>query len=125
MVFFWLAHGVGALTVNQIMIKDDAGKVRATLGMGPTGNAMLSFMGNEEEAKLVLGSQPNGMPWFFMAGSTSKPILAIIAENNEPAIYLYNDSQPGQPRIGISVMDSRPMLGVFAPDGEPVWNAPQ
>lgn len=122
LVTVWFNSGLGSLDVQKITISDDEGRVRATLGMARNGTAGLAFMNEEEKPKLLLGTGPDGVPWLFMVGATKKPVLAMITTDNEPAIYFYHDSQPGQPRIGISIIDEQPGLTIFDVDGEAVWN---
>lgn len=112
----------GAVTIPQsleakhFVLRDDSGKMRATLGLRADGTPGLAFYEKDGRARLSLDLGPNGPAVNLMDG-TGKPQAALATRSDgTPGLGFFDHD--GQIRVSLDLYNGGlPAMNLFSDDG--------
>lgn len=120
---------------ERFMVRDTAGKPRATLGLLPDGSPSLNLIDTDGNIRMAVGMKTDGSPSLnlYDKSQTNRAVLATLPDGS-PALVLFNKAGETQALLGSNFplrMEpedtmSRPAssLVLFDKDGKVIWKAP-
>ena len=120
---------------ERFLVRDTAGKPRATLGLLPDGSPSLNLIDEDGNIRMAVGMKPEGSPSLnlYDKTQTNRAVLATLPDGS-PALVLFNKAGETQALLGSNFpmrihpedITTRPAssLVLFDKEGKVIWKAP-
>lgn len=126
---------VKLVEAEKFLVRDTAGKPRASLGLLPDGSPSLNLLDKDGNIRMAVGMKPGGSPSLnlYDKTQTNRAVLATLPDGS-PALVLFNKAGETRALLGSNFpmrmhpeeIETRPAssLVMFDKDGKIVWKAP-
>jgi len=120
---------------ERFLVRDTAGKPRATLGLLPDGSPSLNLIDKDGNIRMAVGMKPGGSPSLnlYDKTQTNRAVLATLPDGS-PALVLFDKAGETRALLGSNFpmrmhpeeIETRPAssLVLFDKDGKVTWKAP-
>jgi len=117
----WQGTGSRVVEAAAFVVRDDAGTVRAQLGVGEEGSA-LGLFDERGHLRIGLSVAPDG-PILNLFSAQGNPRV-VVGERGESAFVILRDSD-GAPRAAMAIQaDGTPSLYLLDETMAPIWKQP-
>lgn len=111
------------LEVEQLIVRDASGRIRASLGALDDESIVLTFRDQFERDRLAIGLLSEGTPLLGLYDEHRRRRAAFgMLDGNAPGLSLYG--KDGTSRARLMVEDDRPRFVGQSPDGTVLWETP-
>lgn len=113
-----------SLEVEQLLLRDAAGRVRVALRVLDNDAIVLTFRDRLERDRLLLGLLPDGLPLLSLYDEHRRRRAALgMLDADAPALALYGSDGTSRLRLALDQGNTPRFLGVSA-EGSVVWEQP-
>jgi hypothetical protein len=111
------------LEVEQLLVRDAAGRIRVALNVLEDDAVILTFRDRLERDRLAIGLLPEGSPLVSLYDEHRRRRAALgMLETNAPGLSLYG--RGGTSRARLAIDDDAPRFVGLSADGTVLWEEP-
>lgn len=113
----------GSTGTPGLILMDDAGKPRASLGMSPDKTWGVTLVDTERNNRARLSLSPDGSPSLSLSDRQGRTRASLNVFADAANLLMYDKAGKSRAQLGVWP-DGLPALNLFDPQGETLWSSP-